>query len=58
MTNELYGDERQMLAAIIAEALHIADQLELSTVGISLNGALERLTGQGLAPDAACTSVH
>ncbi len=58
MKDELYGDERHMLAAIIAEALHIADELELSTIGISLNTALERLTGGGLAPDAACASVH
>lgn len=53
-----YGDEQRMLAAIIAEALHIADSLELSTIGISLNTALERLTGHGLAPEVAGASVH
>lgn len=55
---ERYGDEQRMLAAIIAEALHIADALELSTIGISLNAALERLTGHGVAPEAFDTSVH
>jgi len=53
-----YGDEQRMLAAMIAEALEIADSLDLSMVGISLNGALERLTGHGLAPEPVGVSVH
>lgn len=58
MKNDRYGDEQHMLAAIIAEALHIADTLELSTIGISLNTALERLTGHGLAPEPLGATVH
>ncbi|SFP86101.1 hypothetical protein [Sphingomonas rubra] len=58
MNNDSHGDRRQALAAIIAEALHLADSLDLSLVGISLTGALERLTGHGLAIEPPTSSLH
>ncbi len=51
-------EERRLLASIIVEALCLADQLDLDMVGISLNGALERLTGLGIAVDPAGGAVH
>ena len=51
-------EERRLLASIIVEALCLADQLDLDMVGISLNGALERLTGLGIAVEPAGASVH
>ena len=37
MKNDQSGDQRQRLATIIADALHLADTLELSMIGLPLN---------------------
>jgi hypothetical protein len=43
-------DRRRTLAAMIAESLDLADALGLGMVSLSLNGALEDLTGHGMPP--------
>jgi len=44
------SDRRHALATLIAESLTLADSLGLGIVSLSLNGALEDLTGHGVAP--------
>jgi hypothetical protein len=50
--------DRRTLAALIAESLALADALGLGMVSLSLNGALEDLTGHGMAPVGYETPAH
>jgi hypothetical protein len=50
--------DRRTLAALIAESLALADALGLGMVSLSLNGALEDLTGHGMAPVGYETAAH
>lgn len=50
--------DRRALAALIAESLSLADALGLGRVSLSLNGALEDLTGHGVAPAGYETTAH
>jgi len=50
--------DRRALAALIAESLSLADALGLGRVSLSLNGALEDLTGHGVAPTGYETAAH
>ncbi|GAA3724100.1 hypothetical protein GCM10022268_35300 [Sphingomonas cynarae] len=51
-------DRRRALAALIAESLSLADALGLGMVSLSLNGALEDLTGHGIPPAGYETAAH
>ncbi len=52
------ADHRRTLAALIAESLTLADALGLGRVSLSLNGALEDLTGHGVAPTGYEPAPH
>lgn len=51
-------DRRRALAAMIAESLSLADALGLGMVSLSLNGALEDLTGHGIPPTGYEAAAH
>jgi hypothetical protein len=51
-------DHRRALAALIAESLSLADALGLGMVSLSLNGALEDLTGHGVPPAGYEPAAH
>ena len=44
--------DRDALAQLIRRSLGIADELGCAGVALALNTALERLTGEGVAPPA------
>lgn len=50
MVNESPRADPAELIALIAQALRMADALELGEVGISLDRALVTLTGHGVIP--------
>jgi hypothetical protein len=52
------SDRRRALAAMIAESLSLADALGLGMVSLSLNGALEDLTGHGVPPTGFEAAAH
>ena len=53
MTGESPRNDSAELAALIAQALRMADALHMSDVGISLDRALAILTGEGIPPESA-----